>query len=492
MPSLRFWLALLFLPFAAQAAQAEALICCGADEVFLIDPARPAKKVWSWRASDSPRIPNAFHRQFHSTDDCKPYAGNLLLVTSSSDGVALLERETKRCRFLATSRNAHSACLLPRNHVVVAASYGGDEMQFFDLAGSDGRRVATPVQRIPLKGAHGAVWDQKRNCLWALGGPELVRIDLDLDGARSNLWSVTERHALPSPGGHDLSPFHDRRRYYVTSDTQVLSFDTERRTWKHLEGFGTQLKVKSVDRHPATRQLVYHMGTKETWWSDTIRFPHRENIVLPGERLYKVRWDVPIAPPHADGLVATQLRKLGPTVYQNREGRITEVNANRSEITDAQLKWLADCTALTDLSFEECEVTATGMAHLAALPNLEWLNLYQAQVGDAGLAHIAKLPRLQHLPIGKNGITDRGLAPLAGNKRLRYLGLRGNAVTNEGLKHIATITGLRELNLAETQVTRLDALASLKRLEKIWIGDLTLEAGQWDAFKAAHPRCEIQ
>ena len=139
-----------------ECASADDIVCCGGDEVFIINTANPLVKKWSWRAGDSPSIPDGFRAKFRSTDDCKPYEGGLILVTSSSGGVALIQRSTKMCQFLAESRNAHSACLLPADRLAVAASYGGDEMQFYDL--TDDRKPAVPVQTIPLEGAHGAVW----------------------------------------------------------------------------------------------------------------------------------------------------------------------------------------------------------------------------------------------------------------------------------------------------------------------------------------------
>gem|GEM_PF-355641 len=472
---------------------------------------QPPQKIWSWRAADSARIPADFHKMFRSTDDCKPYADGTILITSSSSGIAIVERETKACTFLASSRNAHSACLLPNRQLAVAASFGGDEMQFFERPPPTGPggllNASTPFQRIPLKGGHGAVWDQKRECLWALGSDELLRIESEQEAAETaetaatNQWRVTGRHRLPTPGGHDLSPFHDRTRLYVTSNTEVLAFHRDKNgpgAWSKLDGFDSQKKVKSVDRHPHDRALgiVYHMGTAKTWWSDTIRFQTvdaaaRPSIVLPDERLYKVRWDVPAPLPHAEAGIAARFRELGATVFMARSGRIKEISANRRPVTDAHLAQLADCVDLTDLSLEQTAVGPAGMAHLAGLPKLEWLNLYRAEVGDAGLAHIAKLPRLQHLPIGENGITDAGLKSLAGNRRLVYLGLRANPVTDAGLAHLAGLTQLKQLHLGETKITRLGALADMKRLEKIWLGGLDLADGELAAFKKGHPACEI-
>jgi len=485
------------------------LICCGASEVFIIDPAnstttnQPAEKIWSWRAADSAQIPADFHRNFRSTDDCKPYADGTILITSSTSAVAIIDRKTKACQFFARSRNAHSGCLLPQHQLAVAASFGGDEIQFFErppaTAEQDLEQELPPSQpylEMPLKGAHGTVWDQKRECLWALGSDELLKIEAD----STKRWRVTARHALPSPGGHDLSPFHDRIRLYVTSNTEVLEFHRDKfgpAAWNKLDGFDSQKKVKSVDRHPERAfGIVYHMGTAENWWSDTIRFQSvgakpMPSIVLPGERLYKVRWDVPAPMPHADQSIAAAFREFGATVFFTRSGRISEVSANRRPITDAHLALLADCSELTDLSLENTAVGPDGLAHIAHLPKLEWLNLYRAKAGDAGLAHLAKLPRLQHLPIGENGITDAGLKSLADNRRLVYLGLRANPITDAGLAQLSGLTQLKKLHLGKTNITRLGALAGMKRLEKIWVGELDLADGELTAFKKAHPACEV-
>jgi hypothetical protein len=271
------------------------LIACGGEEVFVIDPDKPDIKKWSWRAKQSPQIPEDFGVRFRSTDDCKPYEGDLLLITSSSGGVALIHRATKECRFLAASKNAHSACLLPNRQIAVASSFGGDQVQFFDR--DDRERPARVVQAIPLSGAHGTVWDSQRQCLWALGERELLALVADSEKTPQKRWTVQSRTPLPSEGGHDLSPYQDRTRLFVTTNTQVLKFDRDNFTFTIADGFGDQMKIKSVDRNAASGRIVFHAGTADHWWSDTIRFTDGETLQLIGERLYKIRWDTPAPTP---------------------------------------------------------------------------------------------------------------------------------------------------------------------------------------------------
>lgn len=272
----------------------ERLVCCGAAEVFVFDVADPQAKLWSWTASDSPSIPESFHSKFLSTDDCKPYADELMLITSSSRGVALIRRETKRCIFLADVANAHSACLLPDQQLAVAASTSGDEIQFFnydDANEQDTLAAAVPTQRIELLGAHGTVWDATRKRLWALGTEELLQIQYNRADKTTAAWSVAARYQLPSMGGHDLSPAHDDENLWVTTDTQVLRFNMDDQSFEVAEGFGDQKKVKSVDVHPLTKRIVYQQALPTEWWSHTVRFADAPAITLGKQRLYKVRWD---------------------------------------------------------------------------------------------------------------------------------------------------------------------------------------------------------
>ena len=290
-----FLLVLLLTVLISFQSHATDLILCGAKAITIIDPKKPKQVKWSWTAKDSPSIPPDLRWTFRSTDECKPYEGGLILVTSSSQGVALIERKTKRTQFLALSKNAHSACLLPRNQIAVAASFSGDEVQFFSR--NSKAMPAKPKQRIELYGAHGSVWDSARNCLWALGQDEILKLKQDTNPRGNFAWSVEARHQLPKPGGHDLSPLHDGVHLYATASFQVFLFNRDKGQFRVHPKIGAEAKVKSVDRHPKTGLVVYHKGTLKTWWSDMIRFIDAEPIRMEGHRLYKVRWDIPIKQP---------------------------------------------------------------------------------------------------------------------------------------------------------------------------------------------------
>jgi len=265
------------------------IYCCGGTDVFLIDveAARkdPAARVWSWKASDSARIPAVHQSWFANMDECKPVLdGEAVLVASSSaGGVALIRRADKKCLFYAGGRNAHSAELLPGGLLAGAFSYRCDELRLYRLA--DGP-AAGPVWTMSLSGAHGVVWDRKRELLWALGGRELLK--LKVHGGREPSAEVLRRWDLPKGGGHDLFTLNETH-LVVTVNRGVYQFDVEAEAFSPMPGLADLANVKSLCRHPVSGQVIYTQG--ERIFTSKVRFVGADPIVLPPKDLYKARWN---------------------------------------------------------------------------------------------------------------------------------------------------------------------------------------------------------
>lgn len=290
---LRLLLVSCFAPIVGY--MSDQVIVCGGPEVFIVpadvEQLSDADRVWRWTAADSPEIPVDLRAKFRTTDECKP-VGEKILITSSSGGVALIRRSDKSCLFYTSATNAHSACLLPNQRVAVAASFGGDELMIFSLHQSGGELA--PIARLELLGAHGVLWDEDREKIWALGEDELLLIDLQELEERIGL-VVNRRWNLPTSGGHDLMPGRDGESLLITTDTSVYRFEKRSSTFAPFEPLAGAKKVKSIDEHPETGRIVYHQAdtSQDIWWSDKIRFLDPERIsTVANERLYKVRWDV--------------------------------------------------------------------------------------------------------------------------------------------------------------------------------------------------------
>lgn len=295
-------LTLLAAPFASarlghatapQSSPESELILCGWDEVFILalsDASTPVyRKVWSWRATDSPEIPAALQTTFGTTDDCKPVdGGRRILISSSGGGIALVDRETRRASFHAFVTNAHSIAWLPGGRIAVAASVAqnstGDRVVIFDAA--SGRELASDG----LPSGHGVVWDEARDVLWALGGNVLRAYAIGSSVGSTRLERTFEL-ALPDRGGHDLSPVPGSPRLFLSTLRRCWYFDRDRKEITPHDTLGNRVNLKSYDVHPRTGRVVYVQAESPNWWAEHIHFQRPDGTLrLPDQRLYKARW----------------------------------------------------------------------------------------------------------------------------------------------------------------------------------------------------------
>ena len=281
------------LAFAQPAPRESELIVCGWDEVFILalgdGPSPAQRKVWSWRAADSPEIPAAMHTLFRTTDDCKPVdGGRKILISSSGGGIALVDRETRRASFSTRVTNAHSIEMLPGGRIAVAASVAkdgsGDRVVVFDAA--TGKELATDA----LRSGHGVVWDDGRRVLWALGGDVLRAYTVGAAGGPTRLERTFEL-ALPSEGGHDLVAIPGSPRLFLSTVRRCYDFDRDRRQLSPHDTLGDRADIKSYAVHPRTGRVVFVQAERPNWWAEHLHFQRPDGqLRLPGEHLYKARW----------------------------------------------------------------------------------------------------------------------------------------------------------------------------------------------------------
>jgi Family of unknown function (DUF6528) len=284
--------AILVASSLAPAAAPKELIVCGWDEVFILDiSTKPPRKVWSWKAADRPELPEAMKPKFRTTDDCKPVdGGKRILITSSGDGVALVERATGKVVFYGSAGGAHSAEILPGNRVAVAASTSesarNNSLVLFDLAKPDQALFETE-----LVSGHGVVWDDKRQVLWALSGGHLRTYRLQNWSTPRPQLAMAAEYTLPDRGGHDLSPVPNTSLLAVTTGRRVWVFDRDKKTFAPHPQLAPLGGIKCVTVNPATGQTVWTQADQGFWWTATLRFLNpEESVELKGERLYKARW----------------------------------------------------------------------------------------------------------------------------------------------------------------------------------------------------------
>ncbi len=277
----------------ASAAGEDHLLLCGFEEVYAVSPETLAsgklEKLWSWKAKNHKELPPAVAGHFGTTDDCKPIRdGRQILITSSGGGCALVDYPSGEVKWFAVVPGAHSIELLPGDRVIVAASTAakGNRLSLFDLSRSE-----TPLWETEFISGHGAVWDEPRQTLWALGFDVLRRYSLaDWDSKTPSL-TLEQSYLLPDEGGHDLQAVPGSDDLVITSHATVSLFDRETGAFRPHPALEGKPHVKSVTIHPATGRTYFIQGDTPEWWSRSLQsLSAPARMPVEGERLYKARW----------------------------------------------------------------------------------------------------------------------------------------------------------------------------------------------------------
>ncbi len=273
------------------AAAADRLYACGDDQVReYVLTSTGSSETWRWTAGKAQDLPPAYRTKLLAhIDDCKPVDGNrAILVTASTGGVVLLDRASGKVRFRATAPMAHSADLLPGGYAAVALSINtaGDRLELYRLSRSE-----RPLASLPLPSGHGAVWDARRQGLFALSHDLIQLFSFDPKAGEPRLVE-TARWTLPGRrDGHDLSTTPEGG-YVVTTDDGVWSFDPDRGAFTPIPALNPKLRVKAVS---ATKGAMAWVQAEESWWAHGFSVAgrdagHPRRIETPGMKLYKVRW----------------------------------------------------------------------------------------------------------------------------------------------------------------------------------------------------------
>jgi hypothetical protein len=99
--------------------------------------------------------------------------------------------------------------------------------------------------------------------------------------------------ALPEGGGHELSPVVGTSLLAVSTSLRCYFFDRDNHTFLPHPDLANEKHVKCISHHPTTGRIAYVQGEGENWWAERAHFLHPDGVLhLPGERLYKARWNI--------------------------------------------------------------------------------------------------------------------------------------------------------------------------------------------------------
>lgn len=196
----------------------------------------------------------------------------------------------------ATASNPHSIELMPNGVIAIASSSGG-EVRFFT---TDEKTSLAPSAKVALKDAHGVLWDDEKQVLWAIGRNMLVAYRVTFDGGNV---SVTEEESLratiPSDWSHDLAPVYGNKdELLITTGSHVYRFNKTAKTFSTIPNLdGTYIKgVGSFD--DGSIVYIYPDGEFRSWTSQSAYILRADNsmkcttLESDNGHFYKIRvWD---------------------------------------------------------------------------------------------------------------------------------------------------------------------------------------------------------
>ncbi len=197
--------------------------------------------------------------------------------------------------------NPHSIELMPNGVIAIASSTGG-EVRFFT---TDQESSTACSASVALEDAHGVLWDEEKEVLWAVGRNVLAayRVELTADGGVAETEESDLRAAISSDHAHDLAPVYGNQdALWITTGSHVYQFNKTKRTFTTGYKGGILLNrsgVKGVGSFDdGSIVYIYPDGWFKSWTSRSAYLLNASNgmrveILKSDEgHFYKIRvWD---------------------------------------------------------------------------------------------------------------------------------------------------------------------------------------------------------
>ncbi len=192
--------------------------------------------VWEWTTDDAKGA--KMEGVSITTDSARlrysPYYKSDVVVFCGSGGwVGIVNYKTKELLFEhKPGFGPHSAELLPNGDLVLACSGNSDSKSGRVLYYPLSAGKTEPSCEVALLSAHGVCYDPAQDVVWALGGEEIVALNVAGGGTETAKISVisgmgASLRELGHDGGHDLSPVYGQPgKYWVSSTKQIWVFDS--------------------------------------------------------------------------------------------------------------------------------------------------------------------------------------------------------------------------------------------------------------------------
>lgn len=223
---------------------------------------------WTWKPTTGLGFSTAEVNGFNGGSDFKVRTsgrdGAQRLVVADGAGIATVATypEGRRVWAKLLTGNLHSAELLPDDNIALAASDGGWVRVYASSQGA----AASAYGEYKLAAAHATLWDPSTSRLWVIGQDpvtaEHILTALAVVGtpaAPRLREDTTKRVVLPTPWGHDVSPYsYDTGKLWVTTNGGAYLYDKATRQFSS-PGAANRVFVKAMSNQPSG-QIVETMA----------------------------------------------------------------------------------------------------------------------------------------------------------------------------------------------------------------------------------------
>ncbi len=229
------------------------------------------------------------------------YGDVALAVCGNSYGCMVSYPEGKILwRTEAAANNPHSIELMPNGVIAIASSTGG-EVRFFT---TDKNLSKTASATAVLEDAHGVLWDEEKQVLWAIGRTVLTAYRVTLaDGKVTVTEDTALRATIPSDHAHDLAPVYGNKdELWITTGSHVYRFNKATKTFTADYAGHESLDrdaIKGVGNfEDGSIVYIYPDGAFKSWTTQSAFFLRADNGMKPETlksadgHFYKIRvWD---------------------------------------------------------------------------------------------------------------------------------------------------------------------------------------------------------
>lgn len=128
------------------------------------------------------------------------------------------------------------------------------------------------------------------------------------------------------------------------------------------------------------------------------------------------------------------------------------LDVSDTEITDDGAKFLSRLTNLKMLDVSSCNISTKGLQYFSELKNIEVLGLSLTKI-DSDISALKGLSKLRSLNVSDTDLEDDSLITLAGLESLALLDIASTEITDVGLGHLSKAESLRFLSFGECEVS---------------------------------------